>query len=204
MDDQDRKASGYLGFPNPVPHSVLGNKFKICINVSGHRFELLRTTLTSYPQTRLGRIATLPGNTYNITEDPDYPLYDHYDAILREYYFQRNPACFPLVISYYVNNLLHVPRHMCSELFQEEMEYWGIPFNLTNCCQGFHRQEWEISEGVRLTNQLFERQQKKSICEPHTPVNVIPKGRYKRWKIKIWNLFENSDSSKAASVSYRY
>merc|ERR1719428_2242670 len=124
----------------------------------------MRKTLRDFPLTRLGKIVT--DDIRNANTDPADPkrhnLYDYYDTHLKEYYFQRNPGCFPLVISYYVDKVLHVPRHMCAELFQKEMEYWCIPFNLTDCCQGYHRHEWETTEGVRLTNQLLEKQTKHS------------------------------------------
>lgn len=174
---------------------------KVRINVSGHKFELLRKTLREFPLTRLGKIAT----QNPVVAYPENELYDHYDAELNEYYFQRNPGCFSLVVSFYVEKVLHVPRHMCVELFQKETEYWSIPFILTDCCQGFHRHEWETMEGVRLTNQLLEKQQKHSIaygCLGTVP--IAPPSRLMRWRGKIWDLFENSESSKAASVSTKF
>jgi len=175
---------------------------KICINVSGHRFELMRKTLRDFPLTRLGKIVT--DEIRNANTDPADPkrhnLYDYYDTHLKEYYFQRNPGCFPLVISYYVDKVLHVPRHMCAELFQKEMEYWCIPFNLTDCCQGYHRHEWETTEGVRLTNQLLEKQTKHSTACDYKDLAVVPPSRITKLRAKIWDLFENSESSKAASL----
>jgi len=178
---------------------------KICINVSGHRFELMQRTLVDFPFTRLGKIAKYQHRQpSNDPPDPDnrQDLYDYYDPDLKEYYFQRNPGCFPLVISYYVDRVLHVPRHMCAELFQREMEYWCIPFNLTDCCQGYHRHEWEMTEGVRLTNQLLEKQTKNSsVCNHNLDdLAIVPPARITKWRAKTWDLFENSESSQAASI----
>lgn len=175
---------------------------RISINVSGHKFELLRDTLKEFPGTRLGKIAALQNRICKNAEfrRGEHPLYDSFDPFTKEYYFQRNPGCFPLIVSYYVDRKLHVPRHMCSELFQSEMEYWGIPFLLNDCCQGFHRQEWETSEGVRLTNQLLEKQQKKSICEKMAKIDVVAPTRIARFRRHVWDIFENSESSRAASA----
>jgi len=170
----------------------------IRINISGHKFELLRKTLKDFPLTRLGKIAHMNPTT----TESDIGLYDLYNAESKEYYFQRNPQCFSLVISYYVERVLHVPRHMCVTLFQRETEYWSIPFILTDCCQGYHRHEWETMEGVRLTNQLLEKQHKQSIT-PNLMSNVFSlqqPSKFSLWRAKTWDLFENSESSKAASI----
>lgn len=186
----------------PSPAGLCSNNPILRINVAGRKFELLRSTLVQYPRTRLGIVALLSSSADRLDQD-EYPLYDYYDAIKQEYFFQRNPSCFSLVVSYYVNKVLHVPRHLCTQLFQEEMEYWCIPFILTNCCQGYHRQEWETTEGVRLTNQLFEQRTKKSVCEGMSSTtgvrSLVKVGKYTRWRMRTWDLFENSESSSAAS-----
>lgn len=181
-----------------MTHAVARNKTFLLINVSGRRFELLRSTLERFPFTRLGKIATQadPNVGKNAGNENNQPLYDYYDIVLQEYFFERNPDAFSIVVNYYATNSVHVPRHLCTQIFQEEIDYWGLVFSLPNCCQGYHRQEWEIMEGTRLTNLLFERQHKKSVVE--APAIVIKLGKYHRWRRIIWDLFENTDSSKAA------
>ena len=186
---------------------------RLKINVSGQKFEISRHNIAKHPNTRLGKILLGKRNSFHkehigiATASTPVPLYDDYDSTTEEYFFEHNPTCFPLVISFYIKGILHIPRHVCVELFQEEMEYWGIPFHPDACCQGYHQQEWEINETVRKTNDLFESRCQKTKKTGKTgsgnalDTEIGPPSKKTILKRKIWDLFENSESSRAASVS---
>lgn len=182
----------------PLPPS------RLKINISGHRYEITRETLLKYPSTRLGKLAQ--GKRQSIVKEANQQLYDDFDRATGEFFFERDPTCFPLIISYYKNGNLHIPRHVCVELFQEEMEYWGIPFHPNTCCQGYHQQEWEMIETVRKTNQLFDTKVSKKNNPPDlgSVMNLNSISKTIEWKRKVWDLFENSESSRAAYVSIKY
>ena len=174
------------------------------LNVSGRKFQLRRETLLKYPSTRLGRIAlgkrtSLGGKAKDAT---CIDLYDHLEEGTKEFFFEKNPDVFPYIITYYSTGKLHLPRHMCAELFQMEAEYWGIPFSLDCCCQGYHQQEWESTETVRKTNILFEdkRRKNKSAHSLGSMINLNPETKWVSIKRKAWALFEDHESSRAASV----
>lgn len=179
------------------------NTQRFKVSISGQRYELMRDTLDKHPSTRLGKIAQ--GRKHSLCNNAPQKLYDEFDRTTGEFFFERNPSCFPLVISYYKTGTLHIPRHICVELFQEEMEYWGIPFHPTSCCQGYHQQEWEMIETLRKTNELFENKVniKNMGSEDGPIINLNQVSKTIKWKRKIWDLFENSESSKAAYVSKR-
>jgi len=186
---------------------------RLKINVSGQKFEISRQNIVKHPNTRLGKILLGKRHSFHkehivaTTAATPIQLYDDYDSAADEYFFERNPTCFPLVISFYIGGILHIPRHVCVELFQEEMEYWGMPFHPEACCQGYHQQEWEINETVRKTNDLFESRCQKTKkpgrtgTGKHIETGIGPPSKTTIMKRKIWDLFENSESSRAASVS---
>jgi len=179
-----------------------GEKGRIKINVCGRRFEIQRQTVLRYPTTRLGRIL-LGRRTSSHKETSTTPLYDDHDRETDEFYFERNPAAFEPILVFYTTGTLHIPRHLCVELFQDECDYWGIPFVPVSCCQGYHQQEWEISETVRKTNDLFESRSKRPSTNTEylgSEIDLGPLSRSEKLKRRLWDLFENSDSSRAASI----
>lgn len=180
----------------------------IKLNISGRKFQLRRETLLKYPSTRLGRIAlgkrtSFKGKTKDVA---CIDLYDHLEESTKEFFFEKNPDVFPYIITYYSTGKLHLPRHICAELFQMEAEYWGIPFSLDCCCQGYHQQEWESTETVRKTNILFEdkRRKNKSVHSLGSVIDLNPETKWVRIKRKTWALFEDHESSRAASVTFYY
>ena len=204
---ESRSALGVLNcglLSSDIPGVIGKEKGRFKINVSGAKFELSRQNIIRYPATRLAKI--VQGRRSSCYKDSTaVPLYDDYDRDIDEYFFGRNPSCFPLVISFYVGGVLHIPRHICVDLFQEEMEYWGINFIPDYCCQGYHQQEWEINETVRKTNDLFESRHNRRVVSNGnhmgSVMNLGPVSRATVWKQKLWDLFESNDSSRAASVS---
>uniref|UniRef100_A0A1I8FMW8 BTB_2 domain-containing protein n=1 Tax=Macrostomum lignano TaxID=282301 RepID=A0A1I8FMW8_9PLAT len=54
----------------------------------------------------------------------------------REYYFDRDPAIFKIVLWYCRYGELHVPHHYCGPLLERELALWGIQsvIEIQNCC----------------------------------------------------------------------
>jgi len=188
-------------FPS-IPGTPCQEKGRIKLNISGVKYEISRSSILRFPSTRLAKI--LQGKRGSYYKDPTgVPLYDDYDRDTEEFFFERNPSCFPLVISFYIGGVLHIPRNVCVDLFQQEMEYWGVSFTPDACCQGYHQQEWECNETVRKTNELFESRCHKRVMdngeEMGSTMDLTPISKTVVWKRKMWDLFENSTSSRAAS-----
>ena len=83
---------------------------RVRLNVSGRRFETFARTLARFPDTLLG------------SDERKY----FYDASTDEYFFDRNPAVFRHVLTYYRSGRLHFPREECVAEFNEELEFFGI------------------------------------------------------------------------------
>ena len=85
---------------------------RIVINVGGKRHETYATTLQTIADTRLAWIAES-----FITSDNK-----------QEYFFDRNPEIFGIILNYYRTGQLHAPRDFCGPLFEAELAFWGNIF----------------------------------------------------------------------------
>lgn len=138
----------------------------VLINVSGIKYEVSRRSL----QER--NIPLLSG----LKED--------------HIFIERHPRSFEMVLQYVHTGSLHIPSGMCFEMFQSEMEFWGIPIALLDaCCRSKHRQ---FLEEKLVRKQLM-------IADDA----VVPKGDgcYPEWRRLVWNFVEHPSSSKAAKVN---
>lgn len=98
---------------------------KITINVGGMRFETYKSTLKNISNTRL----------YWLTESTaDNPAYD---PVSGEYFFDRHPSMFLMILNYYRTGKLHTPTDVCGPAFEAELEYWGVDEKqIESCCWG--------------------------------------------------------------------
>jgi hypothetical protein len=51
------------------------------------------------------------------------------DPVLQEYFFDRHPLVFAMIMNYYRTGKLHYPVDVCGPLFEEELEFWGLDAN---------------------------------------------------------------------------
>ncbi|CAF1019914.1 unnamed protein product [Adineta steineri] len=85
---------------------------RIIINVSGLRFETLKTTLERYPQTLLGNIRRRS-------------LF--YDKKQDEYFFDRHRTCFESILYYYQSHgRLRRPEYVPLDTFLEEITFFEL------------------------------------------------------------------------------
>jgi len=95
---------------------------RVTLNVGGIRHETCKATLKKIPATRLSRLTEALVN---------------YDPILNEYFYDRHPDVFEQVLNYYRTGKLHYPTDVCSPLFEEELEFWGLDSNQVNSILSF-------------------------------------------------------------------
>ncbi len=122
-----RRASAFTmmdvvsSLPMPPPSASPVPKTRICINVSGRRFETYNTVFQRLPQCQLALLT------------PESPSFD---AERNEYFLERNAACFETILSYFQTGLLHAPAGVCQELFFMELDALGIPHScIAGCCR---------------------------------------------------------------------
>ncbi|KAJ8361931.1 hypothetical protein AAFF_G00410690 [Aldrovandia affinis] len=168
---------------------------KIVINVGGTRHETYKSTLRTLPGTRLAWLAD-PESQPTSDAEAGQPA-------AAELFFDRHPGIFAYVLNYYRTGKLHCPADVCGPLFEEELAFWGIDeTDVEPCCWMTYRQHRDAEEAL-------------DIFEPPDPDDAdddkeLPRrfgiedcqdrsrGCCQIWQPKIWALFEDPYSSRAA------
>ena len=108
---------------------------KIVINVGGIRYETYKTTLKNIPDTRLSWLSSTKAN------NPDF------DAETGEFFFDRHPGVFNMILNYYRTGKLHAPTDVCGPLFEEELNFWGLDEKqIEPCCWPNYRAHRDAQE----------------------------------------------------------
>uniref|UniRef100_A0A673YE58 Potassium voltage-gated channel subfamily C member 4 n=1 Tax=Salmo trutta TaxID=8032 RepID=A0A673YE58_SALTR len=159
---------------------------KVVINVGGMRHETYMGTLKSLPVTRLAKLMD-----HDPSDDP-------------EFFFDRHPGVFSNVLNYYRTGKLHCPKDVCGPLFEEELAFWGVdkvdvePCCWITFCQHRDAEVALAAFGPSDSNEHHNEEFPESFDVEDNPANS--QSCFKRWKPKIWALFDDPFSSKSAKV----
>ncbi|KAJ8402784.1 hypothetical protein AAFF_G00364560 [Aldrovandia affinis] len=127
------------------PPSTEGPLDFFVINVGGSRYVLSQELLSSFPDTRLGKLALSP------THDSALDLCDDVNALENEFFFDRSSQAFRYVLNYYRTGRLHVMEELCAMSFLQEIEYWGIDeLNIDTCCRERYYRRKEMKESLHV------------------------------------------------------
>ncbi|XP_073326491.1 voltage-gated potassium channel KCNC4 [Pagrus major] len=169
---------------------------KIIINVGGTRHETYKSTLRTLPGTRLAWLADPADSQVSSDSDAAPPS-------ASEFFFDRHPGIFAYVLNYYRTGKLHCPADVCGPLFEEELAFWGIDeTDVEPCCWMTYRQHRDAEEAL-------------DIFEPPDPDDTDDEREISRrfgiedcpdrsrgccevWQPKVWALFDDPYSSRAA------
>ncbi|KAL1020837.1 hypothetical protein UPYG_G00005330 [Umbra pygmaea] len=176
---------------------------KIVINVGGIRHETYKSTLRTLPGTRLAWLADPPEpvTTPDLDSLPVGAICPSPISITNELFFDRHPGIFAYVLNYYRTGKLHCPADVCGPLFEEELAFWGIDeTDVEPCCWMTYRQHRDAEEALDTfeppdpddTDDELPRRFGIEDCPDRS------KGCCEVWQPKIWALFEDPYSSKAA------
>ncbi|CAB1449526.1 unnamed protein product [Pleuronectes platessa] len=169
---------------------------KIIINVGGTRHETYKSTLRTLPGTRLAWLAdpeTQPGSEALAAAPPTST----------ELFFDRHPGIFAYVLNYYRTGKLHCPADVCGPLFEEELAFWGIDeTDVEPCCWMTYRQHRDAEEAL----EIFEPPEPEDTDDDREVsrrfgIDDCPdrsRGCCEVWQPKIWALFDDPYSSRAA------
>ncbi|XP_035018789.2 LOW QUALITY PROTEIN: potassium voltage-gated channel subfamily V member 1 [Hippoglossus stenolepis] len=153
------------------------------INVGGSRYVLSQELLASYPETRLGKLASC-------SRDSALELCDDADLLENEFFFDRNSQTFQYVMNFYRTGHLHVREELCEVSFLQEIEYWGIDeVRINPCCRERYYRRKEQKESLDVQGE-FEADDDD---EDDFIGAVFPALRR-----RLWDLLEKPDSSRAA------
>lgn len=173
---------------------------KITINVGGTRHETYKSTLRTLPGTRLAWLAD---------PDPDREPQVGSDSGAAppspELFFDRHPGIFAYVLNYYRTGKLHCPADVCGPLFEEELAYWGIDeTDVEPCCWMTYRQHRDAEEALETFEPLDQEAEDDREAARRFGIEDCPdrsRGCCEVWQPKVWALFEDPYSSRAARVS---
>ncbi|XP_068385014.1 potassium voltage-gated channel subfamily G member 4 [Eschrichtius robustus] len=117
-------------------------KKEMLVNVGGKRYLLPWSTLDEFPLSRLSKLR------FCRSHEEIAQLCDDYDEGNQEFFFDRSPSAFGVIVSFLAAGKLVLLQEMCVLSFQEELTYWGIEeANLETCClQTLLRKLDEVAE----------------------------------------------------------
>ncbi|OWF52066.1 Potassium voltage-gated channel protein egl-36 [Mizuhopecten yessoensis] len=94
----------------------------VIVNVSGTRFEISGATWLCIESTLREKHGSEEATKL-------------YAKLPNEYFFERHPICFSVVLGYFQDRELHMPGSICPMEFKEELFFWGIDAKkMSNCC----------------------------------------------------------------------
>uniref|UniRef100_A0A914VC29 BTB domain-containing protein n=1 Tax=Plectus sambesii TaxID=2011161 RepID=A0A914VC29_9BILA len=165
---------------------------RVILNVGGIRHETYQHVLKKIPATRLSRLT---------------PNLANYDPVLNEYFFDRHPGVFGMILNYYRTGKLHYPTNVCGPLFEEELEFWGLDANQVEpCCWMTYTQHRDTQDTLAVIESLDLD------SDPPTEEEIAKKfgweddyytGNLSWWqqtKPKAWALFDEPWSSQYARM----
>ncbi|XP_010637889.1 potassium voltage-gated channel subfamily C member 2 isoform X2 [Fukomys damarensis] len=169
------------------------NNERVILNVGGTRHETYRSTLKTLPGTRLALLAASEpqGDCLTATGDKLQPL--------------------PPPRSPYRTGKLHCPADVCGPLFEEELAFWGIDeTDVEPCCWMTYRQHRDAEEALDIfeTPDLIggDPGDEEDLAAKRLGIEDAaglggPDGKSGRWRKlqpRMWALFEDPYSSRAA------
>uniref|UniRef100_A0AC34RID7 BTB domain-containing protein n=1 Tax=Panagrolaimus sp. JU765 TaxID=591449 RepID=A0AC34RID7_9BILA len=170
--------------------SWMDSEHRVILNVGGVRHETYTHVLKKIPATRLSRLT---------------PNLANYDPVLNEYFFDRHPGVFSMILNYYRTGKLHYPTNVCGPLFEEELEFWGLDANQVEpCCWMTYTSHRDTQETLQVIENLDLD------SDPPTQEEIAKKfgweddyytgslSAWQRLKPKMWALFDEPWSSQYA------
>uniref|UniRef100_A0A1A7Y1J3 Potassium voltage-gated channel, subfamily G, member 4 n=1 Tax=Iconisemion striatum TaxID=60296 RepID=A0A1A7Y1J3_9TELE len=115
---------------DPKASYVVDHTLQVLINVGGNRYTFPWSTLEQFPQSRLGRLR------FCTTPEEIARLCDDYDETCREFFFDRNPTAFRVILNFLAAGKLRLLRELCAVSLHDELDYWGVdPGHMERCCR---------------------------------------------------------------------
>ncbi|CEF60119.1 BTB/POZ-like domain and Potassium channel family and Potassium channel tetramerisation-type BTB domain and Potassium channel, voltage dependent, Kv family and Potassium channel, voltage dependent, Kv3 family and Ion transport domain and BTB/POZ fold domain and Voltage-dependent channel, four helix bundle domain-containing protein [Strongyloides ratti] len=172
--------------------SWMDTENRVILNVGGIRHETFMHVLKKIPATRLSRLT---------------PNLANYDPVLNEYFYDRHPGVFAMILNYYRTGKLHYPTNVCGPLFEEELEFWGLDANQVEpCCWMTYTQHRDTQDTLAVIESLdldTEPPSQEEIAKKFGWEEDFYSGTMSKWqklKPKLWSLFDEPWSSRSARI----
>ncbi|XP_052008011.1 potassium voltage-gated channel subfamily G member 4-like [Xyrauchen texanus] len=152
------------------------------INVGGNRYTFPWSTLEQFPLTRLGRLRPCS------SPDEIACVCDDYDEARREFFFDRSPSAFRVILNFLAAGKLRMLREMCVLSLHDELNYWGVEMTyMERCCK--RKMYTRIDEVAELERREEERRQHS--MQLHPPPEETG---YRKFMNRLRDMVENPQS----------
>ncbi|XP_052778517.1 potassium voltage-gated channel subfamily B member 1-like [Mya arenaria] len=123
----------------------ISNQSLVKLDIGGTVFKCYRETLYSFPESKLARL-----------QEDDLVLETSTDR--NEYFFDRNPVFFNIILDAYRKGVVHLQKDICGLDFKKELDFWEIsPGHVAPCCwEAYYRGQSEEDTMTRLMENYRE------------------------------------------------
>ncbi|XP_057709249.1 potassium voltage-gated channel subfamily G member 4-like [Corythoichthys intestinalis] len=175
---------------DPKASHVVDHTLQVLINVGGNRYTFPWSTLEQFPQSRLGRLR------FCTTPEEIARLCDDYDETCKEYFFDRNPTAFRVILNFLAAGKLRLLRELCAVSLHDELDYWGVdPGHMERCCR--RRMITRVEEVAERERKEEEWRQKRMMLKKNT-VEVEKDHCKMIWMLR--EVMENPHSGLAGKI----
>lgn len=175
---------------DPKASCVVDHTLQVLVNVGGNRYTFPWSTLEQFPQSRLGRLRSCT------TPEEIARLCDDYDETCREFFFDRNPTAFRVILNFLAAGKLRLLRELCAVSLHDELDYWGVdPGHMERCCR--RRMVTRVEEKAERERKEEEWRRKRAKLKTNT--GVAEKG-YRRMAWMLREVVENPQSGLAGKT----
>ncbi|KAL3884605.1 hypothetical protein ACJMK2_024732 [Sinanodonta woodiana] len=161
---------------------VSTSKETVVLNVGGTRFETYWSTLHAQPNSKLA------DGTF---------LNSHFRKDQGDYFFDKDPDIFRVVLNYLRTGELHLPSYICGPAITDELEYWGLSYQLIERCCWDNYNSWNST--MEAINQL-DRDRKGNLNETFQEPGNRQTSRWKYFREKLWAFLNDPKSSKGSKI----
>ncbi|NP_001103499.1 potassium voltage-gated channel subfamily G member 4a [Danio rerio] len=172
----------------PEDLNLVDHGLQALINVGGNRYTFPWSTLEQFPLTRLGRLkpCSSPEEIARVCDD--------YDEARHEFFFDRSPNAFRVILNFLAAGKLRLLREMCALSLHEELNYWGVEMTyMERCCK--RKMYTRLEEVAELERREEERRQRNLQLRP-----PIVETRYRKFMNQLRDMVENPQSGVPGKV----
>lgn len=154
----------------------------LVFNIGGVKFETFRSTLYKQPNNSLANKEFMQ---------------KHYRPGSNDYFFDRDPETFKVVLNYLRTGELHLPSSICGPAVKNELEFWGISDDIIERCCYSHYNSY--NETLEALNQL-ERDTKGSLFLTPEESQSRDSSKLARFRTSMSIILNKPDSSLLAKI----